>query len=263
MEFQDQLGRKIMLSSRPERIVSLVPSQTELLVDLGLEKELVGITKFCVHPKALRKVKKVVGGTKEVHLDKIKELKPDIILCNKEENTKEMVEELETIAPVHVSDVNNLDEAEELIAQYGKLFGKGPLADTFISSIERKKEELKKLVEERPKLKVAYFIWNRPLMAVGVNTFIDKMLELNGFENVIWEERYPEISVDQLKKRNPDLLLLSSEPFPFREKHREIFSEMNSKVLFVDGEYFSWYGSRLIDAMDYFKKLQDQLSILS
>ena len=255
MIFQDQLGRRIELSSRPERIVSLVPSQTELLVDLGLEENLVGITKFCVHPPELKKIKKIVGGTKEVHFDKIAALNPDIILCNKEENTKEMVKRLEKIAPVHVSDVINLEDAFRLMRQYGKLFRKEPLAETVVSSIQKKVKTLKQQLQNKRKTRVAYVIWKKPLMVAGRNTFINSLLELNNLENVFREERYPVTSLEDLRKRDPELILLSTEPFPFKEKHIKDFSDLDVQVEIVDGEYFSWYGSRLLKAMEYFKKL--------
>lgn len=263
MEIQDQLGRKIFLSSRPERIVSLVPSQTELIIDLGLSRELVGITKFCVHPKELRSLKKIVGGTKEVHYDKIADLKPDIILCNKEENTREMVLELDKIAPVHISDISDLEDSYALIEAYGRIFNKTSLAQTIIQSIEKKTESLRETAQQRSLLKVVYLIWNRPLMAAGKNTFIDKMLELNNLENMVKEARYPEVSLEFIERTDPDLVLLSSEPFPFQEKHKEIFSHINAKLELVDGEMFSWYGSRLVKAMDYFKEFQERLLSIS
>ena len=255
MIFQDQLGRRIELSSRPERIVSLVPSQTELLVDLGLEENLVGITKFCVHPPELKKIKKIVGGTKEVHFDKIAALNPDIILCNKEENTKEMVKRLEKIAPVHVSDVVNLEDAFGLMRQYGKLFRKESLAETVVSSIQKKVKTLKQQLQNKQKTRVAYVIWKKPLMVAGRNTFINSLLELNNLENVFGEERYPVTSLEDLRNKQPEVVLLSTEPFPFQEKHIKDFSDLDVQVEIVDGEYFSWYGSRLLKAMEYFKKL--------
>ncbi|MGA9590518.1 MAG: helical backbone metal receptor [Salegentibacter sp.] len=255
MIFQDQLGRRIELSSRPERIVSLVPSQTELLVDLGLEENLVGITKFCVHPPELKKIKKIVGGTKEVHFDKIAALNPDIILCNKEENTKEMVKRLEKIAPVNVSDVVNLEDAFGLMRQYGKLFRKESLAETVVSSIQKKVKTLKQQLQNKHKTRVAYVIWKKPLMVAGRNTFINSLLELNNLENVFGEERYPVTSLEDLRNRQPEVVLLSTEPFPFQEKHIKDFSDLDVQVEIVDGEYFSWYGSRLLKAMEYFKKL--------
>ena len=122
MEFVDQLNRTITLTKPPLRVVSLVPSQTELLIDLGLHKNIVGVTKFCVHPKSLRKEKTIVGGTKQVDFEKIKLLKPDIIICNKEENTEEMVLKLENIAPVWVSNIATISESIEMILELGEIF---------------------------------------------------------------------------------------------------------------------------------------------
>ena len=254
MEIQDQLNRKIELKSTPERIVSLVPSQTELLVDLGLEKSIAGITHFCVHPEYLLQTKTSVGGTKKVNLRKVKELKPDIILCNKEENTREMVEELEKIAPVHVSDVATLEDAYELMQDYGKIFNCVELATTMVSAIKKKEVNLRKLVENSEERKVAYFIWNKPLMVAGQGTFINEMLKLNNFQNVSETERYPETSLKELKEFELDLCLLSTEPFPFEEKHKSLFTDLAKEVEIINGEYFSWYGSRLLEAMDYFKR---------
>lgn len=258
MEVKDQLERKILLPEIPKRIISLVPSQTELLIDLGLEEQLVGITKFCVHPKYLRKIKAIVGGTKQVNLEKIKALAPDIILCNKEENTKEMVEALEAIAPVHVSDILKLEDAFELMSQYGAIFKKEALVKIMVSSVKKKIAALQEQVKDKPVKKVAYVIWKKPLMVAGKDTFIDELLKLIKFENVFRESRYPETNFKEIIAKNPDLLLLSSEPFPFKEKHKAYFSELNAQIQLVDGEYFSWYGSRLVAAMDYFKKLRCQ-----
>lgn len=261
---KDQLKRPIHLNKIPTRIISLVPSQTELLYDLGLEKYIVGITKFCVHPQQLSKEKTIVGGTKEVHFDRIKALNPDIILCNKEENTLEMIQELETIATVHVSDINTIEECLELIEMYGKLFYKDEMATQIISKIQAEKEAFKSFVQQRPTLKTAYFIWKKPWMVAATHTFIDAMLKLNKFENYYSElDRYPEVPLTINKKETADLVLLSSEPFPFKEKHKEMIAQYfpKAKILVVDGEAFSWYGSRLIKAFDYFKSLhQDHLN---
>lgn len=254
MNIQDQLGRKIELKETPKRIISLVPSQTELLVDLGLEEFIVGITHFCVHPVYLKDVKKSVGGTKKVNLRKVKELEPDIIFCNKEENTKEMVEELEKIAPVHVSDVANLEDSYNLIKEYGEILNCSALAKTLVKSIEKKENTLRELVDNSPIQNVAYFIWNEPLMVAGNGTFINEMLRLNNFRNIYTTERYPETDLEELKALDVDICLLSSEPFPFQEEHKAKFKEFAKDVRIVDGEYFSWYGSRLLEAMDYFKQ---------
>jgi len=255
MEVKDQLQRKIYLPKVPKRIVSLVPSQTELLIDLGLEENLVGITKFCVHPEYLRKTKSVVGGTKQIKPEKIEALRPDIILCNKEENTKEMVAALEKIAPVHVSNIAKIEDAFELMYQYGEIFQKEALVKTMVSSIEKKMKVLKEQLREKPVKKVAYFIWKKPLMVAGKDTFIDELLSLNKFENVYSESRYPETNLEELNEKQPELILLSSEPFPFKEKHKDYFSQLNAEKKLVDGEYFSWYGSRLVKAVDYFKDI--------
>lgn len=254
MEIQDQLGRTIELKNTPKRIISLVPSQTELLVDLGLQDSIVGITHYCVHPAALKELKTSVGGTKKVNFRKVRELEPDMILCNKEENTREMVDELEKIAPVHVSDVANLEDAYHLMLDYGRIFNCSQLASTMVSSIKQKSESLEKLVANSSKKRVAYFIWNKPLMVAGTGTFIDEMLKLNGFQNVFSEVRYPETSIAELKDKNIDVCLLSSEPFPFSEEHKALFKDVAREIKIVDGEYFSWYGSRLLEAMDYFKQ---------
>ncbi len=255
MQFQDQLQRTIKLSQTPTRIISLVPSQTELLVDLGLKQELVGITKFCVHPLELRKEIEIVGGTKEVKIEKIAQLQPDLILCNKEENTPEMVEALEKIAPVHVSDISTIDESLKLIQQYGKIFYVEEKAEKLVGNIQNELENFQQFIENQPKRKVAYFIWRKPWMVAGGDTFINHLLQLNHFENIFAETlRYPEVDLKRLKEA--DLVLLSSEPFPFKKKHQQGLTEFvhPNKIKFVDGEFFSWYGSRLEKAFRYFKK---------
>ncbi|MDG5492577.1 ABC transporter substrate-binding protein [Psychroserpens sp. SPM9] len=260
MNYKDQLNRTLKFKETPKRIVSLVPSQTELLVDLGLESFIVGITKFCVHPAHLRDKKTVVGGTKQVHYDKIIALNPDIILCNKEENTKEMISELETIAPVHISDIFNLDDAFELIQIYGDLFSVEKNSEELIQNIARAQQDFSNYLKGQPKLNVAYFIWKNPWMVAAKHTFIDALLQLNNFENHFKNfERYPEIDMETLV--NVDLLLLSSEPFPFNASHVEGLKQRFPKanVILVDGEYFSWYGSRLKDAFGYFKTLHQNL----
>lgn len=260
MIYKDQLKRDIELLNTPKRIISLVPSQTELLVALGLEDYIVGVTKFCVHPIHVRKDKSIVGGTKNIHLDKIEELNPDIILCNKEENTKEIVEVLETKYPVHVSDISTMNEAMELMYQYGDIFNKQDTATHLVSKIHEEQKDFLEFIKCKPQKKVAYFIWRKPWMVAGNGTFIDHLLQLNGFINIYGDkERYPEISEEELASlENIDLILLSSEPFPFSENHKQEIEKMipDAKVVLVDGEYFSWYGSRLVSAFKYFKSLR-------
>ena len=255
---KDQLHRSIHLKKSPKRIVSLVPSQTELLYDLGLETEVVGITKFCVHPNHFKKEKTIVGGTKDVHFDKIRALRPDIILCNKEENTLEMIQELETIAPVHISDIYSIEDCLDLIDRYGILFSKESDAYKMREQIKSKHENFKVFINNKPTLKAAYFIWKKPWMVAAKHTFIDEMMQLNKFENYYGHlNRYPEIELLETQKEHADVVLLSSEPFPFNTAHKEQIQMFypQANIVIVDGEAFSWYGSRLLKAFDYFKSL--------
>ncbi len=261
MEFKDQINRVFEVTETPKRIISLVPSQTELLVNLGLEEFIVGVTKFCVHPTHLRKSKTVVGGTKTINIDKIKALKPDIILCNKEENTKEIVEACEKIAPTHVSDIYTLDDSKELILQYGEILSCETQANRITEELDDKLNDFQLFIKTKTVKKVAYFIWRKPWLVAGNNTFINHLLALNKFHNIYTnKERYPEINLQELVKNGePDLILLSSEPYPFKEKHIEELKKHcnNAKIILVDGEMFSWYGSRLLKSFDYFKELQN------
>ncbi len=258
MQIKDQLQRKIEFSKTPQRIISLVPSQTELLVDLGLKDQLVGVTKFCVHPENIRKEKQIVGGTKQIKIEKIKALNPDIILCNKEENTKEIIAELESEFNLHISDIYTVQDVYELISQYGKIFQVDQKAAEINKNIQKQIKDFQDYVQDKPVLKVAYFIWRKPWMVVGKNTFINTLLKMNKLENVYENiSRYPEIKLENIKET--DFILLSSEPYPFKEKHiPEVkgFSK-NTKFALVDGEFFSWYGSRLEKAFRYFKNLRE------
>jgi ABC-type Fe3+-hydroxamate transport system substrate-binding protein len=257
MDFYDQLNRKIQINKTPQRIISLVPSLTELLIDLGLEKQLVGITKFCIYPKNLLKTKTIVGGTKQIHLNKIKALKPDFILCNKEENTQEIVKQVSQITTTYVCDIYNIKDTLNLIKNLGIIFDVEKNSKKINSEIKYKTANFSSFIKSKSVKKIAYFIWVNPFMVVGGNNFINEMLKLNKFKNVYEDEqRYPEIDLNELKKT--DYILLSSEPYPFKEKHKMLFTNhTKAKIILVDGESFSWYGSRLIKAFDYFKKLHE------
>ena len=245
-------------------IVSLVPSQTELLYDLGLDKEVKAITKFCVHPTSWFKNKKRIGGTKSLNLELIKKINPDLVIANKEENVKEQVETLAKICDVYVTDVNNLADALVTIRNIGILTGKTTEALSISTQIETKFQNLSDSFAGKQKIKAAYLIWQNPYMAVGGHTFIDSMMTYCGLENIFTNvERYPEISLEDFQSNKADLkdcelVLLSSEPYPFKEKHlQEIQRKLPSKkVILVDGEMFSWYGSRLLKAAGYFKNLR-------
>lgn len=258
MPYIDQLNRKLQITETPKRIISLVPSQTELLIDLGLEASIVGITKFCVHPEHLKKTKSVVGGTKQINIEKIKALKPDIILCNKEENNKEIIDELAPIAPIHISDIYNLEDCFELIEMYGSIFKVEAKASEIITKIKNDRKQFQEKITVKQQPKVAYFIWKNPWMVSASNTFIDNMLCEAGFKNVFEnDQRYPEIELSNSKLKEADIIFLSSEPFPFKDEHiielQSRFPQQTIKI--VDGEMFSWYGSRLQHAFKYFESL--------
>lgn len=256
----DQMQRKVKIPTHPMRIISLVPSQTELLFYLGLVKEVVGITKFCVHPHVMFKTKPRVGGTKKYNFEKIKSLEPDLIIGNKEENDQAQIELLEKEYSVWMSDIFNLEDALDMILEIGKIINKKSAAETLIEKImvsfQQSEQVIKQLIH-RPK--VAYFIWKKPTMVAASQTFIHEMLQIAGFENIFaTESRYPQISDIQLAEAKPEVILLSSEPFPFKEKHvKEIQAVCpDADIKLVDGEIFSWYGNRLLLAGPYFKELR-------
>ncbi len=265
--FTDQLEVTHILPKIPSRIISLVPSQTELLYDLGLEDAVVGITKFCVHPVHFKATKKIVGGTKQVHFDKIKALNPDIIIANKEENTLEMVEKLRAICPVWVTDVITMEDNFTMIAQFGMLFNLRTQAQKLTDKLHYLIADFHRFMEDKPIRKAAYFIWANPYMVAANETFINEMMRLNKFDNIYvnnpkYEGRYPEVIIQKMRiQGDPEIVLLSSEPFPFKDEHAFELGRYthHAKTIFVDGEMFSWYGSRLLKAFDYFKMLQNRL----
>jgi len=262
--YTDQTGNTITLSATPMRIVCLVPSLTELLFDLGLEDRLVGITKFCVHPYHLKSTKKIIGGTKKVHAEKIRLLQPDIIIANKEENTEEIVAEMRQIAPVWVSDIVTIDDVIAMIEEFGKIFSVRTQSQQWVNKINFGLQDFKLFIKDKPFLKTAYFIWKDPYMAAGKDTFINEMLKLNHFTNIYEnkEGRYPEVIVQKMKiQGDPDVVFLSSEPYPFKDEDAFELGRHthHAKTVFVDGEMFSWYGSRIVKAFAYFKKLQDRM----
>lgn len=254
LSFFDQLGNKVSLTHPPERIVSLVPSQTELLADLGLERQVVGITKFCVHPSGWLRTKIVIGGTKNFHLDIINELAPDLIIGNKEENYIEGITLLKQKYPVWLSDVVTLDNAYSMISSLGELTGTEAKAGHIKDQIRERLQRVKK----KSANSVLYLIWRKPWIAAGAETFINSMLGFLNLENVLKNvPRYPELSDVQIGEFRPDFIFLSSEPYPFREKHIDELKKISpaSRVMLVDGEMFSWYGTRLLKAADYFDNL--------
>ena len=255
MIFKDQLGQHIELTQIPKRIISLVPSQSELLWDLGLRDELIGITKFCIHPNEMFKFKDRVGGTKTLDIQKIRSLKPDLIIGNKEENEYAQIKELQNEFPIWMSDIYNLNDAYKMISDIGELVHKKNEATRLVSNIQKSFSVIKKYNKT-----VLYLIWKNPFMAAGNSTFIGDVLNQMGLINSLKNSdlRYPELTMDEIKNLNPNLIFLSSEPFPFKEIHINELKQLvpNATVKLVDGELFSWYGSRLLKSVEYLNNLE-------
>ncbi|MFT5183636.1 MAG: ABC-type Fe3+-hydroxamate transport system substrate-binding protein [Flavobacteriales bacterium] len=252
---KDQLGRNIELESPAKRIVSVVPSQTELLFDLGLDEEIIGVTKFCIHPQQKVCLKHNVGGTKNLRLEAIANLTPDLVIANKEENTEADINWLMDRFPVYVSDIENVNEALRMIEDIGVLVGQTDQAKTMSQSIASSFE----LIETNSRHKSVYLIWKNPYMAVGANNYINDLMSVCGFDNLLGmhDSRYPELSIADMQRLKPELVFLSSEPFPFKDEHAKALSKIlpESKIILVDGEMFSWYGSRMKLAANYMQKL--------
>ena len=234
-----------------EKIISLVPSLTELIIDVGLADNLVGRTRFCVHPEEKVEQIPIIGGTKNPHMGKIREKNPDLIIANREENRKEDIEKLGEEFEIHLTEIATIEDALITIHELGNLLGVSEKADSLAS-------EITQLLENRPDeppQHAAYLIWRNPWMTVGGDTYINDVMEHWGLINVFkTRKRYPEISLNKLNRKRPHLILLSSEPYPFKEKHIEELEEASpgSQVVLVNGEWFSWYGSRMKEG---FRKL--------
>lgn len=255
----DQTGRQIRLDKPPMRIISLVPSITETLFALQCGDRVVGRTKFCFEPRGVVEHVPIVGGTKKFHKTRIEHLAPDLIIANKEENDRTAVEDLMSSFAVCVTDVKNLSDALEMMKLLGELTGSTTSAAAMVSEVKEGFGH----VNKQP-TRSAYLIWRKPLMVCGGDTFINDMMRRSGFNNVFADEsRYPSVSMEDLQKAEIDTLLLSSEPYPFSQKHVTEFKEAlpDTNVILCDGTYFSWYGSRLIDAPKYFHRLHQEIGL--
>ena len=254
MDFKDQMNNTIRLHEYPRRIVSLVPSQTELLFDLGLEDEIVGVTQFCIYPreKVYKRVK--IGGPKKFRFEVIDKIQPDLIIGNKEENYLKGILRLQEKYPVWMSDIVTLEDALLMIRGVGQLVNRAENANQIISEIKARMDRLKNY----PLMKVAYFIWKNPYIVAGGDTFITNMLHKCGFINLFSKtSRYPKITLDQIGET--EVILLSSEPYPFNHEDVVFFRRNfpNHSVFLVDGTMFSWYGSRLKYAAAYYRTLRE------
>ncbi len=253
--FTDQLGRTVPIDYPPERIISLVPSQTELLAALQLNVQVAGITKFCHYPATWRSGKAIVGGTKNINVEAVAKINPDLVIANKEENCRQQIEELARSYPVWVSDVNSLDLALKMIRSLGEITNR--LADA-LQLLRDISTAFNGLIKNTLPISAVYLIWKDPYMAAGGDTFIHSMMNQCGFINVFAAlQRYPVVTLQDIRQSGCKFVLLSSEPYPFQQKQLD---ELRSKlpgqhVILVDGSYFSWYGSRLVLAPAYFTQL--------
>jgi ABC-type Fe3+-hydroxamate transport system substrate-binding protein len=253
------IGRELLLPNKPNKIICLVPSLTELLFSLGLGDRVIGITKFCIYPREWRKSKVIVGGTKNINSKIIDQIQPDLIIANKEENNLEDIDLLAQKYPVWVSEINNFDAALYAIETIGELTQREKEAKKQIYRIHKAWGAIN--LDNHEGINCVYLIWNQPIIGVGKRTFINDILHKLKIVNRVDSERYPELSLLQLKSLNPELILLSSEPFPFSEDHLNYFKKElpATKIVLVDGEMFSWYGSRMIHAPTYFNSFIEEI----
>jgi ABC-type Fe3+-hydroxamate transport system substrate-binding protein len=254
--YHDQTSNLVRLPNHPHRIISLVPSLTELLFDLGLDQEIVGVTRYCIHPQEKLASRVKVGGIHQIDFKAIDALHPDLIIANKEENNRQEILHLQEKYPVYVSDIYTLEDALGMIADLGKLTNHGETASKLIAEIAEGFSHL----QPAQSSKVAYLIWKNPFHAAGGNTFIHDLLKRSGFINIFENlERYPQVSTEVIGQAQ--IILLSSEPYPFSENDVEEFRNRfpASQVFQVDGTMFAWYGSRLRHTSSYINQLLNKI----
>ncbi len=251
MNFTDHLNRTVEINGVPQRVVSLVPSITETLADLGLAKHLVAVTRFCKYPLELTKLLPKAGGPKNIDIDKIVDLQPHLVIAVKEENDKEQVLKLAEQVPVIVFDINSVEDAFNMLDGLGAVFDRADVTAGVINSI---KQKLEKYSPAGSYKKTMYLIWKNPWMAAGRSAFIGAMMKVAGFDNFI-SGRYPQVSRQEFEKANT--LLLATEPYHFTESDRQQLLEEypDKNVIIVDGEMFTWYGTHMLKAIDYFERL--------
>lgn len=258
----DAAGVQHVRASRNFRIVSLVPSITELLCDLGLAGALVGRTGFCIHPRGTVRAIPKVGGTKDVDLDKVRALSPTHAILNVDENTREtaraLAESVPTLVVTHpLAPFDNL----ALYRLIGGIFGREREAEVLCERFEAEYAALAHAASALPPEKVLYLIWRNPWMTVSRDTYISRMLALVRWETVPGDAgvRYPKVSLDDGALGEARIVLLSSEPYPFRESHLEEVCAClprARRVALIDGEMTAWYGRRAIAALGYLLKFR-------
>ena len=249
------------------RVVSLCPSLTELVFALGRGHTLVGRTKFCRHPEGLVDAVERVGGTKNPKVGRVVALRPDLVLLNEEENRREDAEALAAAGvPLHVSFPKDARDTAAMVRDVGRALGASVEAERMAADLERRAAAVRERADARraagaPPVRWAYLIWRRPWMAVRDDTFVSALLDGAGGENVFSgaAARYPEVTAAALGAAAPDVVLLSSEPFPFAETHAdELAAESGlprGRFVLADGELLSWHGARTAEGVEYAESL--------
>ncbi len=242
----------------PERIICLCPSLTELLFRLGASDRLIGITRYCMHPAAgVAKIEKL-GGTKNPDLARIRELEPDLVLLNREENRREDAEELVGAGlRCHSSDPRSVAEAVATLRELGTILDREGPAEELASGIEEAESRAARSMRDRGSVTFAYLIWRKPWMTANSDTYIHDLLMRGGGINVFGSlaDRYPTFSEVDLAEADPRLVLLSSEPYSFTERHADELARSTGlprdRFRLVDGELLSWHGSRTLEGIEY------------
>ena len=253
----DARGNAFPSSFYPSRIVSLVPSTTETLYKLGINDRIVGVTRYCVHPKEARQEKSIVGGTKQLNWEAVKNCRPDLVIGNQEENSKQIFQDLQAMnIPYYIAFPKTIDDALDDLENLGKLLNASTRAREIGTMIKSARRSCNKT-----KFRFAYLIWRRPYMTLNDQTFISEMLQEIGGVNVFQghPERYITCQPAEILAHSPDVVLLSSEPYPFKEKHIPELLQAGfarQQIKFIDGEMCSWHGVRLVEAFDYLNKVK-------
>ena len=262
----DAVGADHPRAAADARIVSLVPSITELVCDLGLATRLVGRTGFCVHPRETVKAIPKVGGTKDVDVEALRALAPTHVIVNVDENRKETVDAIARFVP-HVIVTHPVAPRDNL-ALYrliGGIFGREREAEALCAGFEAALADVGRAAADLPSERVLYLIWRDPWMTVSRDTYIARTLALVNWETVPERAtaRYPEIALDEATLAGVDLVLASSEPYMFRERHVAELAALpplaGKRVALIDGEMTSWYGSRAIAGLVYLPRFRHSL----
>ncbi|MCB0833744.1 MAG: ABC transporter substrate-binding protein [Bacteroidetes bacterium] len=257
-ELVDALGRHVRFDRPPTRVVSLIPSITESLFELGLESSVQGVSKYCIYPAGLTDGKRKVGGQKNPDFQAIEEINPDLIILNREENKPDHIRKLGEKYPIWVTYPRQFLDTLALLRDLGGIFGVS--VDDYQSEIRAGVEALH--LEAAQRCRVLYLIWRNPWMSINGDTFIHDVLKLHGLDNVFAEhpERYFEVSVDEIISKNPEMIILPDEPYRFLKKHIAEFGDLpiqavaSGRVFLADGTYFCWYGTRSARTSSYIRK---------